>query len=165
MSCARAAQRMRSSIARIENDCQFRTPVTLFEQSCGTGIESRPVRKLNTIIYGLFGVLALTYGLGALISPAAVVAEAGQSFLVAHLVREQGAAGVFIGLMFVWCIFNTERRTAVHYFLTVFAFLVAAIHWVDYLTGHLSWRSPLYNSVPFLILLLMAVLNRVVARL
>jgi len=122
------------------------------------------MRKLNTIIYGVFGVLALTYGLGALISPSAITPEAGESFVVGHLLREQGAAGVFIGLMFIWCIFNDDRKTAVHYFFMLFAFLVAAIHWWDYLHGHLSLRSPLYNSVPFLILLLMAVLNRVAAK-
>lgn len=124
----------------------------------------RSVRKLNSIIYGVFGALALVYGLGALIRPQAIAPEADQSFEVGHLLREQGAAGVFIGLMFVWCIFNEPKRTAVHYFLMLFAFLVAAIHWWDFLNGHLSWKSPLYNTVPFLILLLMAVVNRVAAK-
>ena len=121
------------------------------------------MRKLNTIIYGVFGVLAMVYGLGALIRPQAIVPEAGQ-FPFSHLVREQGASGVFLGLMSVWCIFNEDRRTAVHYFLTLFAFLLAAIHWLDFFNAHLSWRSPLYNSVPFVILLLMALVNRVAAR-
>ena len=124
----------------------------------------RPVRKLNAVIYGVFGALALVYGLGALIRPQAIAPEANQSFEVGHLLREQGAAGVFIGLMFVWCIFNEEKRTAVHYFLTLFALLVAAIHWFDFFSGHLSWKSPLYNSVPFLILLLMALVNRIAAK-
>ena len=52
----------------------------------------------------------------------------------------------------------------VHYFLTLFAFLIAAIHWFDFFGGHLSWKSPLYNTAPFLILLLMAILNRVAAK-
>ena len=123
----------------------------------------RPVRKLNTVIYGVFGALALAYGFGALIRPQAIVPEAGQ-FPISHLVREQGALGVFLGLMSVWCIFNEDRRTAVHYFITLFAFLLAAIHWFDFFNGHLSWKSPLYNSVPFLILLLMALVNRVAAK-
>ena len=122
------------------------------------------MKKLNTIIYGVFGTLAMAYGLGALIRPAALAPELDQSFAVNHLLREQGAAGVFIGLMFFWCIFNEGRRAAVHYFLTVFAFLVAAIHWWEFFNGHLPWKSPVYNSVPFLILLLMALVNRVAAR-
>ena len=150
-----------SSIAQIENDCQFRTS-TLFDRESGNRI--RPMRKVNTIIYGAFGVLAMAYGLGALISPSAIAPEANQSFPVAHILREQGAAGVFIGLMVFWCVFNYERRMAVHYFLMIFAFLVAGIHWFDFFKGHLPWMSPVYNSVPFLILLLMALLNRIASR-
>ena len=66
--------------------------------------------------------------------------------------------------MFLWCIFNEAHRTAVHYFLTFFAFLIAAIHWWDFFNGHLPWKSPLYNTAPFLILLLMALLNRIAAK-
>ena len=44
-----------------------------------------------------------------------------------------------------------------HYFLIVFAFLLAAIHWFDYLSGHLNWMSPLYNTVPLIVLVLMAI--------
>jgi len=33
--------------------------------------------------------------------------------------------------------------------LMVFAFLLAAIHQVDYFAGRLPWISPVYNSVPF----------------
>jgi hypothetical protein len=62
--------------------------------------------------------------------------------------------------MAFWCIFNYERRRSVHYFLMVLTFLLAAIHWGDYFAGHLGWMSPLYNSVPFLVLSLMAVLCR-----
>lgn len=105
----------------------------------------------------------MVYGLGALIRPQALTPE-GSQFPIAHLVREQGALGVFLGLMSVWCIFNEDRRPAVHYFLTLFAFLLAAIHWWDFFNGQLPWRSPLYNSVPFLILLLMALVNRVAAK-
>ncbi len=47
-----------------------------------------------------------------------------------------------------------------HYFLVVFALLLAVIHWHDYFAGHLPWMSPLYNTVPFVVLLTMAVLSR-----
>jgi hypothetical protein len=58
--------------------------------------------------------------------------------------------------MALWCIFNYERRAPVHYFLIVFAFLIA-IHWFDYLSGQLNWLSPLYNTVPFIVLAFMAI--------
>jgi hypothetical protein len=118
------------------------------------------MKKINSIIYGLFGAGAIVYGVATLVSPSVLVSEAAQSFHLAHILREQGAAAIFIGLMAFWCIFNYPRRRGVHYFLMVFTFLLAAIHWRDHFTGRLSWMSPLYNSVPFLVLSIMAVFNR-----
>src|SRR2546421_6121144 len=121
------------------------------------------MRKVNIVIYVVFGAVALIYGVAAVLSPATITAEAGRSFPLSHVLREQGAAGVFIGLMALWCIFNYERRRAVHYFLMVFAFLLAVIHWVDFFNGNLPWLSPVYNSIPFTALLVMAVLSRRIA--
>jgi hypothetical protein len=117
------------------------------------------MKKINSVIYGLFGAGAILYGATALLLPA-VLESGAQSFRFAHILREQGAAAIFIGLMAFWCIFNYERRRSVHYFLMVLTFLLAAIHWCDYFAGHLPWMSPLYNSVPFIVASLMAVLSR-----
>src|SRR5262245_35297814 len=113
------------------------------------------MRRMTSIVYGIFGGGAIAYGVVNLLFPTFMVSEAARSFLVSHLLREEAAAAIFIGLMFLWCIFNYERRRPVHYFLMLFAFFIAAIHWFDYLTGHLNWMSPLYNTVPFLVLTLM----------
>jgi len=118
------------------------------------------MKKTNSVIYGLFGAGAILYGAAALLFPAVLESNAAQSFRFAHILREQGAAAIFIGLMAFWCVFDYERRTGVHCCLMVFTFLLAAIHWCDYFAGHLSWMSPLYNSVPFLVLLTMAALDR-----
>jgi len=123
-------------------------------------IKSGDVRTVNKIIYGIFGALALLYGIAAVVSPPLVAGNTASSFPLSHLMREQGAAGVFIGLMAFWCVANYERRRSVHYFLMAFAFLLAAIHWFDYFTGHIGWMSPIYTSVPFTILLVMAALSR-----
>jgi uncharacterized membrane protein len=105
------------------------------------------VKKVHQIIYGVIGGFAILYGVANLLFPTILVKEAATSFPVSHILREQAAAVVFIGLMSLWCIFNYERRRAVHYFLILFAFLLAAIHWGDYLNGHLNWMAPLYNTV------------------
>ena len=118
------------------------------------------MRRVNSIIYAVLGAVAILYGIVNLLFPTFMVHEAGRVFVLSHILREQGAMAIFIGCMFLWCIFNYERRAAVHYFLIVFAFLLAAIHWFDYLSGHLNWMSPLYNTVPLILLLLMAVLER-----
>jgi len=118
------------------------------------------MKKANLVIYGLFGAISLAYGVTNLLFPAFMVPESTQSFVLSHIFREQAAMAIFIGCMFLWCIFNYERRAAVHYFLIVFAFLLAAIHWFDYLSGHLNWMSPSYNSVPVVLLTVMALMSR-----
>ena len=118
------------------------------------------MRKINQIIYAAFGVGAILFGVAALLFQGALLSDTHRSFPTTHIFREEVAAAIFIGLMSLWCIFNYERRTSVHYFLIVFAFLIAAIHWFDYFAGHLPWMSPLYNSVPLIVLASMAVLSR-----
>ena len=118
------------------------------------------MKKINKIIYALFGAGAILYGVAALLFPTVLESNAAQSFRFAHILREQGAAAIFVGLMSFWCIFNYGRRRSVHYFLMVFALLLAVIHWHDYFAGHLPWMSPLYNTVPFVVLSIMAVLSR-----
>ncbi len=115
------------------------------------------MKRIDQIIYALFGGGALLYGAVNLLFPALLVKEAASSFPVSHILREQAAAAIFVGLMSLWCISNYERRRVVHYFLLVLAFLLAAIHWFDYLSGHLNWMAPVYNTVPFVVLLLMIV--------
>ena len=114
------------------------------------------MRRVNSIIYAVLGAFTILYGIVNLFFPTFMVPEAGRVFVLSHILREQAAMAIFIGCMFLWCIFNYERRRAVHYFLIVFAFLLAAIHWFDYLKGHLNWISPLYNTVPLIVLLVMA---------
>jgi len=118
------------------------------------------MKKINCIFYGLFGGGALLIGITGLLSPALAVGEAADNSLVSHLVREEAASAVFIGGMLLWCIFNYKRRKVVHYFLIVFTFLLAAIHWFDYLQGHKNWMYPIINSVPVLVLTTMAILSR-----
>jgi hypothetical protein len=118
------------------------------------------MKRINLIVYGLFGAGAILYGTTALLFPAVLESNAAQSFRFAHILREQGAAAIFIGLMAFWCILNYERRRGFHYSLMVFAFLLAPIHWFDYFAGHVPLMSAVLNSVPFLVLLIMAVLSR-----
>jgi len=56
--------------------------------------------------------------------------------------------------------FQLRAKNVRTYFLMAFASLIAAIHWFDYFAGHLPWMSPLYNSVPLIVLASMAVLSR-----
>ena len=104
-------------------------------------------------VYGVFGALALGLGILALFNPALALPPDAHSPLTVHLIREQGAEGVFIGVMAGWCLFNFERRRPVHLALLLFAALFAAIHWAEYFNARRHLASPLLNSVPFVALL------------
>ena len=118
------------------------------------------MKKINTVIYAAFGIIAIVYGSAALLFPAAIESYAVQSWRFVHILREQGAAAIFVGLMAFWCIFNYERRRVVHYFFIVLALLLAVIHWYDHFAGHMRLMSPIVNTVPFVVLLIMAVFSR-----
>ena len=107
------------------------------------------MNRLARWVYGLFGTLAIGLGIAVLVRPALALPADGLSPLTAHLVREQGAEGVFIGLMAFWCLIHFERRRLVHLALVVFAGLFAAIHWAEYAQARRHLLSPLINTVPF----------------
>ena len=103
-------------------------------------------------VYGVFGALAAGLGVLVLFDPSLVLPPEDYSPLTAHLIREQGAAGVFIGLMSFWCAFNFDGRRPVRYALLVFTALFAAVHWAEFFNARRHLMSPLLNSLPFLVL-------------
>lgn len=115
------------------------------------------MRKTNLVLYTLIGAGAILYGVGALFFPTFLESEAAQSVELKHILREHGATAIFLGLMSFWCIPHYEQRRAVHYFLMLFGLLLAGIHWVDFFNGNRPLMSGLINSVPFLVMLTMAV--------
>ena len=98
------------------------------------------MRRVNSIIYVVLGAFAIIYGVANLFFPAMLVKEAAFDFPLSHILREQAALAIFLGSMLLWCIFNYERRNVVHYLLIVFTFLMAAIHWFDFLRGHTAFQ-------------------------
>ncbi|HEV8267046.1 MAG TPA: hypothetical protein VGR00_02385 [Thermoanaerobaculia bacterium] len=103
------------------------------------------------LVYVVFGTLAIGLGIVALVAPALALPRMGYSPLAAHLVNEQGAEAVFIGLMAFWCVAHFDERRPVHYALLVFALLFAGIHWAEYFHGRRQVLSPVVNSVPFVL--------------
>src|ERR1041385_3104752 len=107
------------------------------------------MNSLAKAIYAVFGTLAIGLGLIALVHPAVALPPDAVSPLTAHLIQEQGAEGIFIGLMAFWCLLNFSSRRPVHIALLIFAALFAGIHWAEYLQARRSLASPLLNSIPF----------------
>ena len=110
------------------------------------------MRTVARGFYAAFGTLALALGVLVLFRPELALPSDGVSSLTAHLIREQGAEGVFIGLMSWWCFFHFEARRPVHLALLLFTALFAGIHWAEYLKDRRHLTSPLVNSAPFVVL-------------
>jgi hypothetical protein len=108
------------------------------------------MKRLALVTYGLFGTVAVGLGVIALLAPALALPREAHSPLTAHLIREQGAEGVFIGLMAFWCLLHFEARRPVHYALLLLTALFATIHWADYFNGPGILAIPVINSLPFL---------------
>ena len=106
---------------------------------------------MTRAIYLIFGALAVLAGVAALAMPSLILAE-NTTPLTSHLVREEAAAFVFIGLMFFWCLRHFAARGPVHFALLLFTVLFAGIHWFDYLGSRRSLVSPLVNTLPALLL-------------
>ena len=103
------------------------------------------------VVYGLFGVLSLAAGLFVIVSPSAIVEE-GDPGIVPHLLQEQAAAFVFIGLMCLWCIRHFPERRPVHGALFLFTLLYAAVHWWGVLHGETPSAGGYATLVPVLLL-------------
>ena len=115
------------------------------------------MRKISLVAYAVYGTIAVIGGLALLLSPTTLESQASTQMI--HILREQGAALTFIGLISLWLLFNYDHRRTVHLLLTVFAFLIAGIHWFDYFGGRRPLASALLNSVGFVVLLALAVFS------
>lgn len=110
------------------------------------------MKAFTLVIYAVFGALAVGAGTAALLAPALALPQEMYSPMTAHLIREQAAGFVFIGLMFFWCFRHFEQRRPVHLALLLFTGLFAAIHWADYLRDHRNVLYPVINTLPVLFL-------------
>ena len=115
------------------------------------------MKKISFLVYALYGSVALLVGVTALLFPTTLEPDAPSR--VIHVLREGGAASVFVGLMSFWLLFHYDQRGTVHLLLTVFAFLIAGIHWFDYFGGRKPLASALLNSIGFAVLLAMIIFS------
>ena len=127
----------------------------LDREDCGALVaEDRRKGKVRSAargIYAVFGTLALLAGIVALLRPAIILPDV-HSQLTAHLIREEAACFVFVGLMFFWCLGHFDERRPVHLALLTFTVLFAGIHWADYVRDLRHVSSPLVNTAPVIIL-------------
>ena len=100
-----------------------------------------------TLLYAVVGTLTLVGGVAGIVAPQiSLPADAGA--LARHLVREQAAGFVLIGMLLLWAIRRTELRRPLHIAMLLFTGLFAAIHWREYVVGASGLTSPAVNTVP-----------------
>ncbi|HXT72168.1 MAG TPA: hypothetical protein VN700_20600 [Vicinamibacterales bacterium] len=74
--------------------------------------------------------------------------------IVSHLLREEAAAFVFIGLMFLQAWRHFDRRRIFHTAFVVFTGLFAAVHWIGLFGDDPVWWPSVVNTVPFALMLI-----------
>jgi hypothetical protein len=109
------------------------------------------MKTLTLGLYWVFGTLALAAGIAALAMPTVILSPDMDSGLTRHLVREEAALFVFVGLMCFWCAKHYDQRRYVHLSLLTFLALFAGVHWIDVFRGG-GLIGPLVNAIPPLLL-------------
>jgi len=99
------------------------------------------------VVYALLGTFALVAAAVALVWPELALPPDALP-IARHLVREQAALFIFIGLMFFWCLTHYEQRRPVHLALLAFIIVFAGVHWLDYVSGRAGIVGPLINTIP-----------------
>ena len=111
------------------------------------------MEKTARAVYAIFGFLALAGGLVIYAAPSVLIGP-DISGLTAHLLREQAALFLFVGLMFFWCLRHFPNRRPVHLALIVFMVFFAGAHWMEVFEHPDVLWGAMVNSVPPLLLLL-----------
>lgn len=81
-----------------------------------------------------------------------------------HLLQEFGTVVLALGFMFLWYSRRNEYSRVFHWAMTFCFALDALIHWIgpDGLIG--SWSRGIINSIPFVVMLLLGLLQSRVSR-
>jgi hypothetical protein len=113
-------------------------------------------KKVNLTIYVLVGLAFLALGgLAFFFAGDQNPVQDGEAILeVNHIIREAGAAHIFVGLSCFWCAFNFKKSRGFHYVLLFFFGLLSIQHWMDYMHDLRPLSSGLVNSIPFFLFLL-----------
>ena len=112
------------------------------------------------LVYGVLGALSLAAAVVALVRPDVALPPNLALPIARHLVREQAALFIFVGLMFFWCLRNFEQRRPVHLALLVFIVVFAGVHWLDFVSGRAGIVGPLINTIPVALIAVTTPLGR-----
>jgi hypothetical protein len=109
-------------------------------------------------LYWVLGVFTLLAAAVVPVEPQVALPPDAFSPLTAHLMREEAALFVFVGLMSFWCLRHYSQRRPVHLALLTFAAIFAGIHVWGYVqhpdSDHIRYALP--NVLPVALLTITA---------
>jgi len=126
------------------------------------------LNKITRIVYGLLGVLYVLLGMGSILLPAGWLPQGiADSILpgeplnafAGHLLQEFGTVVFALGLVFLWRTWRKEYSRGFHWAMTFYCSLDALIHWVGPEGLVDSWPRGIVNSIPFVVMLLVGLLQ------
>ena len=124
--------------------------------------------KITRIVYGLFGAIFTLLGTAAILTPTGWLPQDLSEITVAgeipspfgHILQEYGAAFLALGFVFFWFAKYKEQSRSFHWAMTLYFALNALIHWFKPEGSAGSWLSGIMNSIPFVLLLLLGLLQQ-----
>ena len=131
------------------------------------------IRILAKVVYGLVGAALLAAGAIILLVNTGLLPDAlregvlkfSQNNLgMLHILQEFGTLMVFAGLVTFWFIRHYEQSHAFHWAMTIYWAIMAIIHWFNVAGPWTSILSPIINTIPVVVFLLIGVLRVVTER-
>lgn len=116
---------------------------------------------LRSILYGILGFVFTIGGIIGLIYPKLNIAENQHTIPeLIHTTMELGAAITPIGMLLIWSAFSSNKTVTLEYFYLIFFLLFSTVHWYEFLLGNRQIFSPVINSIPLLMIIVIFILPR-----
>ncbi len=126
------------------------------------------IQRIPLVVYFGLGLLFIAGGLLAIFSPTIGLPDVETStdsgviladWLI-HSTMELGTAFVGIGAMLLWLAFHWKEAKWMNYVVFLFFSLLAGLHWFEFFLGNRDIFSPLFNSVPMVLVILVIIIRK-----
>ena len=113
----------------------------------------------KSIIYGILGFIFSIGGIIGLVYPDANIPNnINEVREILHATMELASAIIPIGFLLIWSAFNVRKTIKLNYFYLLFFLLFSGVHWYEFLIGNRQVLSPLFNSIPMILIIIVILL-------
>lgn len=130
------------------------------------------MKIISKIIYVILGVILFLGGGIALFNSTMAIPNiedfeiaSNESVLqlvdgFAHILKETGAAVIAIAALHFFGLFKFEKMTEINIILLLFWVIMAGIHWYEFILGNRTITSPLINSIPAILIIIVILFRK-----